>query len=581
MHKTVNVSIGNTLFVIEESAYARLDAYLHSVRSHFAGTPDAEEIVSDIEDRIAEEFSEKLSSKKKVILLKDVEDLIRSMGTVEDFEKYGPADDSADRTKTGAPPQRVRLYRDPEDQILGGVCSGIARYFAIDPVIVRLAFGLSLLVGGFGFILYILLWIILPEARTTAEKVEMTGGKVTLSAIQKRIEEAVKPEQAEKAKSMLRKIVTFPVLIITSILRVIGKILRFVIPLLVRLVGVAATLGTAFWIAGATFVFFALLLNPTSPYIGFPIREAVGATSYVILLLSGYVLVVVPLVIILIVAASLIVLRNQLRLPAITALGATWFMFLVLGGVTMFSAAPAIEVAADRYAQEHNSMETRDVDLKNFTGIKISGTANTWIEKGDAFGVKLQGSVEELRRAKLTVENGVLTLVQEYKKDRCYILCVRSGLGLMVTMPSLTSIDVSGSSKAFIEAFDERTLTLKASGASSVTAHMNATVVNSVLSGASQAGLWGSGSVLTLEASGASQYDGIAYSVTNATVDLSGASQAVVRVSDLLEGELTGASHVYYREEPKTVDVSTSGASSIEQVDEDWYRWHDDAGEDW
>lgn len=88
MHKTVSITIGGALFHVEETAYRKLDSYLDAVRSHFASYPDAEEIVSDIEDRIAEELSETLSTKKKVILQKDVDEVIASMGTVEDFKQF-------------------------------------------------------------------------------------------------------------------------------------------------------------------------------------------------------------------------------------------------------------------------------------------------------------------------------------------------------------------------------------------------------------------------------------------------------------------------------------------------------------
>ncbi len=271
MHKTVSVSIGPTLFVLEESAFATLDAYLKGIRAHFAATDDADEIVSDIEDRIAEELSEKLTARKKVILDKDVADLIRTMGTVEDFRKFGSADPVPSAADEPASPRKVRLYCDADDQVIAGVAAGIAKYFNIDPAIIRLAFGLSLLLGGFGFILYILLWIVLPEAKTTAQKVEMTGGRVTLASIQKRIEAAA---PVEKTKGFLHKALTLPFALVGSVLRALAKILRILVPLFGRLVGVAVTIGTAFAIAGATSVTFALLLNPDSPYIGFPSRIA-------------------------------------------------------------------------------------------------------------------------------------------------------------------------------------------------------------------------------------------------------------------------------------------------------------------
>ncbi len=132
MRKTVSVTLGGVLFQIEEDAYRSLDAYLSAIRAHFTRYPDPDEIVADIESRIAEEFGGMLSARKKVITQKDVDALITRMGTVEDFAEFeGEHTGEEPRTEDGKKREGAggwrmpqgRLYRDSEDQILGGVCA--------------------------------------------------------------------------------------------------------------------------------------------------------------------------------------------------------------------------------------------------------------------------------------------------------------------------------------------------------------------------------------------------------------------------------------------------------------------------
>ena len=148
MEKAINITINGQVFYIEEKAYQKLSEYLDSVKKHFSPTEGGEEIVNDIEIRISEKFSSKTSSKKEVINLKDVESVIKSMGTVDDlneFENIEPKE-----TKSFA---KKRLQRDPDNAMIAGVASGVAAYFNIDPVAVRIIFvillffptGLSLL----------------------------------------------------------------------------------------------------------------------------------------------------------------------------------------------------------------------------------------------------------------------------------------------------------------------------------------------------------------------------------------------------------------------------------------------------
>ena len=188
MNKTVTVNIGGIVFHIDENAYERFKQYLESIRVHFTGSDGRDEIMQDIESRIAEMFQDRIKDQKQVITLADVEEVTVLMGRPEEFgdnesrEKESEIDSSTIKVKR-------RLFRNSDDKLLGGVCSGIAAYFDIESVWVRLIFAVVFFFGGSGFILYLILWFIIPKAQTTADKLMMKGEPVTVSNIEKNVQE--------------------------------------------------------------------------------------------------------------------------------------------------------------------------------------------------------------------------------------------------------------------------------------------------------------------------------------------------------------------------------------------------------
>ncbi|HVU53956.1 MAG TPA: PspC domain-containing protein [Puia sp.] len=173
MKKIININFHSRVVPIEESAYEILQQYIESLRRHFANEEGRDEIISDIENRFAELFSETLKKGAACITDADVNAIIASMGRPEDFEDEEPA--TATNAGTGAGQQSSysqqqsytaneprRLYRAENDKILGGVASGLANYLNIDPAIVRIIFVLMCFGGGAGLLLYIILWVVLP-----------------------------------------------------------------------------------------------------------------------------------------------------------------------------------------------------------------------------------------------------------------------------------------------------------------------------------------------------------------------------------------------------------------------------------
>ena len=332
MKKTVSINIGGIIFHIEEDGFEKLKSYLDSVNQYFSTFEDNKEIISDIEGRIAEIFLSKLSSSRQTINLEDIDELIATMGTTQDFDatleaepevagqrSEGKTDEKQSGGEKGTKKERKtkRLYRDtkrrivggvasgiahyfgidplwirlllialfinvfftglsgatvlayiilwivipynndleedsrikklfrnPDDRVLGGVSGGIAAYFAVDVAVIRLIFVLSIFLGGAGVLIYIILWIITPEAKTITEKMQMEGEPVTIRNIEESVKRNLRVKEGEE--SPLIKILLFPfrliALIISSTGKILGPLLEFLVDAIRILVGVVLAL---------------------------------------------------------------------------------------------------------------------------------------------------------------------------------------------------------------------------------------------------------------------------------------------------------------------------------------------------
>mgnify|MGYP001454863777 FL=1 len=281
MKKTFTVNIGHSIFNIDEDAYEILNRYLDSIKSYFITIESEGEIIKDFELRIAENFSFNTSDNKKSIDLKDVKSMIEIMGTLDDFkEVYG--NDQSDENHTNEDFDN-KLYRDSSNRILGGVCSGIAQYFKIDPIIVRILFFLfsgfgliaylilwigvpikdfdpnlrktlyrdkensvlggvakglsnyfkmevtlirliffiSVFFGGFGLLVYLFLWVFTKEAKTIGQKMNMSGFNVNLSNIEDFIKK--KTGQINKKENIITRIFLFPFRLVAPLINLLSR----------------------------------------------------------------------------------------------------------------------------------------------------------------------------------------------------------------------------------------------------------------------------------------------------------------------------------------------------------------------
>ena len=183
MQKIIQINLAGRLLPVEEDAYQFLKNYIYSLERQFAGDPDRDEIIRDIEDRIAELFTLRLQSGAFSIDRADVEAVVNTLGAASDL---GQQSGSSSVPPVSAVPMRFesqekerrtrrRLFRDPNDRMVGGVCSGLSYYFDVDPTFVRIVWG-ALAFAGIGVLAYFIAWAIIPAARTPQEIATMTDG---------------------------------------------------------------------------------------------------------------------------------------------------------------------------------------------------------------------------------------------------------------------------------------------------------------------------------------------------------------------------------------------------------------------
>lgn len=192
MKRTFTANINGLIFHIDEDAYERLQSYMRSIKTHFSNQEGTDEISSDIESRIAELMQLLISPQKQVITIEDVESIIKQLGEPQEMSDEEPAKEEKKEEKSQYSNVDKRFFRDPDNKVISGVCSGIAAYFNIDPVIIRIIFVVLFIIGGSSLWVYVILWIAIPEAKTSVEKLQMKGEQVNIDNIEKKIKEEFK-----------------------------------------------------------------------------------------------------------------------------------------------------------------------------------------------------------------------------------------------------------------------------------------------------------------------------------------------------------------------------------------------------
>ncbi len=270
MNKTVNINIGGLFFHIDEDAYQKLARYFEAIKRSLSNSSGKEEIMKDIEMRVAELLTEKQKSDKHVINNKDVDEVIVTMGQPED---YRIDDDSTEAPAETYYPKRKKLYRDKDRGLIGGVATGLSHYLGIDAVWIKIIFLFFTFVGGSGLIAYLIFWIATPKAVTTSEKLEMTGEPVTISNIEKKVREEFdsvsnkfKNADYGQVKSGAEKVASGIGEAITNIFGVFAKVL-----------GAIILVFSSITLAG---LFIGLFTFGTTSFIDAPWQRYIDAVNY-------------------------------------------------------------------------------------------------------------------------------------------------------------------------------------------------------------------------------------------------------------------------------------------------------------
>ncbi|KUF39419.1 PspC domain-containing protein [Myroides marinus] len=322
MNKTLTINIAGSVFHIDENAYQKLDQYLKAIKRSFP-KEEQDEIIHDIEIRIAELFSENITEINQVVTLNDVERVISIMGKPEDYiiDEENTTEQQTQYIYTGT----KKLYRDGENAMVGGVLAGLGHYFKIDTVWMRIIFMILVLFYGTGILLYLILWIVVPEAKTTSQILEMQREPINISTIEKKVMENVNyvtskindidydniKNQTQRAGERSGKIILNIIgilFIVTSILSIFGAI-----------IGICAA-----WInkdliiseAGHDFPFFANTVYPF--WLSITLITTMATLPFVGLLLIG-----------------LRMIYSNIKYVAITIIGLLIIWFIAIGLFTV------------------------------------------------------------------------------------------------------------------------------------------------------------------------------------------------------------------------------------------------------
>ena len=178
MQKVISINLNGNAYQLDETGYDGLRDYLARAERELEGNPDRAEIMADLEQAIADKCQKVLGPHKSVVSAAEVDQIIKEMGPIEaaagDASSGPQGTDAKDKAHTEPPPRR--LYRNPEGAMIAGVCNGLASYFGIDVTIIRVLFVLAVvLTKGAGFIIYVVMMFVIPEARTAEERAAAGG----------------------------------------------------------------------------------------------------------------------------------------------------------------------------------------------------------------------------------------------------------------------------------------------------------------------------------------------------------------------------------------------------------------------
>ncbi|MDR1672405.1 MAG: PspC domain-containing protein [Bacteroidales bacterium] len=331
MKSVITIHINGIVFNIEDDAYHKLSAYLDTLTAYFQQEPGGNEIIADIEARLAELFVETAAG--TVVTLADVTRALETLGSPEDITGTAETDpDGHTHTASEREKTTKRLYRDPDGRYIGGVCAGIANRLGINPAIVRILFIIGLFFGGMFAGIYLLLWLIIPLAKTTAQKLQMRGESVNVNNIWKHIQEEISTDAS--LQQSFRQFISEAGELFDKVVRIFFRIVGIGVGLLLILTGIgsAVLMFCVYFMQG-------LLFEHSVEWDFLPfhelLRHVVSPAAYYTLCASG-IIVAALMVFALIFWGVRLMTKFRIRYKIVhVALLLTWFGGIVLIAVTV------------------------------------------------------------------------------------------------------------------------------------------------------------------------------------------------------------------------------------------------------
>lgn len=387
MKKTLNINIGNSIIHIEEDAYELLTGYLIEVKQHFGKSADDFEIVSDIENRIAEMFLEILQSQQKpVIELEDVQVVTGLMGSVKDFDNEEEEEPVANTANPGSAPFiEKKLYRDTEEAMVAGVCAGLSHYLKIDVSVLRVLTVLTAFLGGSGLLAYLILWITIPKARSRSEKMAMKGEAINLQGFKRNFEEelAMLKDNLQQAGDHFEPLVKRSGSFITEFGEVMGTFLQgagktiFKCIAIVIIICASMMFVAAFVAMAAIFGFWDSSTNEIFPF------NIINESYFKTFLFAVFITVIIPII-----GLILFSIRIAFNSKAISKTLSYGLLLIWLAGLSV----GIFFIAKITYEFKEEAEFTQSVQLKPFAAYKIDLDRSRFFTKEDSLRYQLNAA---------------------------------------------------------------------------------------------------------------------------------------------------------------------------------------------
>ncbi|MES2985817.1 MAG: DUF2807 domain-containing protein [Patescibacteria group bacterium] len=545
MKKALQITLAGNLFTIEEDAYNTLHSYLTSIKEYFTHITDSDDVVEDIEARIAEQLLEKIKHHNNIVTLTDVDHVMESMGTIEEISGTSTTEPTKTNTAEESTPTR-RLYRSADDVVIAGVASGVASYFGVDTFAMRIVFVLALMATGGGFIfVYIAAALLIPQAKTATDKVKMKGGPVTLASFKDTFNEQM--DAVKVNSSSLRQTVE-------KMFYMIGNIIRTIVKVIVKIIGAFLVVGAAFASFVQIFIAGNLLFNYNSPYIDFPLTQVISQPIYYLLILIAFLTVFIPTLFV--GSLGIMILSRKSRISNTTAmiLGGIWIIAVILAGTLGFRTGLDVQQKIKSLPEYQSATQT--LEQSPFTGIELHGRHEVTYVESDIYKVTVQGRQIDIDKALIIVENNILKIDTAPRKDFCLICMDGERLQIEVAAPSMNSVFIDDVGHFKSSNLDAENISITIKDAGSAHIGVNAKILHVDVEQAGRLRMHGTSTDVTLLLEDAARFDGDELAMTNVTATLKDGGRAHI--------EATGSIQITAADGARATYVGTNPNITIE-----------------